>query len=51
MDGRTHFDRLGLPRRFLVDPAELERAYLERSREVHPDYHIGAPDADPEARA
>jgi molecular chaperone HscB len=42
----THFDRLGLPRRFLVDPAELERAYLERSREVHPDYHLGGSDAD-----
>ena len=46
MDGPTHFDRLGLPRRFLVDPAELERAYLERSREVHPDYHLGRSAAD-----
>ena len=34
-----HFERLGLPRRFSVDLAELERQYLARSREVHPDYH------------
>lgn len=35
----NHFDRLGLPRRFSVDRAELERAYLARSREIHPDRH------------
>jgi molecular chaperone HscB len=40
MDDLTHFDRLGLPRRFLVDSADLERAYLARSRDVHPDYHL-----------
>jgi molecular chaperone HscB len=34
-----HFDRLGLPRRFSLDPAVLEREYLARSRAVHPDYH------------
>lgn len=33
-----HFERLGLPRRFNLDPAEVERQYLARSREVHPDY-------------
>jgi molecular chaperone HscB len=43
---RDHFDRLGLPRRFLVDPVELERAYLARSRDVHPDYHLAGSDAD-----
>lgn len=32
-----YFDLLGLPRRFAVDLAELERRYLELSREVHPD--------------
>lgn len=32
-----YFEVLGLPRRFAVDPAELERNYLERSRAVHPD--------------
>jgi molecular chaperone HscB len=35
----THFERLGLPRRFDLDPAEVERNYLARSRELHPDYH------------
>jgi len=35
----THFDRLGLRRRYAVDAAELERAYLARSRKLHPDYH------------
>lgn len=34
----THYERLGLPGRFPVDLAALERAYLDRSREVHPDY-------------
>ncbi len=36
----THYERLGLPGRFAVDLAALERAYLECSREVHPDYHV-----------
>jgi molecular chaperone HscB len=35
----THFERLGLPRRFDLDPAAIERNYLARSRELHPDYH------------
>ena len=34
-----HFERLGLPRRFAVDPASVEREYLARSRAVHPDFH------------
>lgn len=33
------FERLGLPGRFSVDAAAVERAYLERSRAVHPDFH------------
>jgi len=41
-----HFTRLGLPRRFAVDEAELEQQYLARSRAVHPDYHAGGPTAD-----
>src|SRR5437764_6028977 len=41
-----HFHRLGLPRRFVVDAGELERAYLARSRAVHPDYHLAGPSAD-----
>ena len=35
----THFERLGVPRRFDLDTAEIERNYLARSRELHPDYH------------
>jgi molecular chaperone HscB len=35
----THFERLGVPRRFNLDAAEIERNYLARSRELHPDYH------------
>ncbi len=35
----THFERLGLPRRFDLDAAEVERNYLARGRELHPDYH------------
>jgi molecular chaperone HscB len=34
-----HFERLGLPRRFSLDPAALEAAYLGRTRAVHPDFH------------
>src|SRR5919197_3804638 len=34
-----HFERLGLPRRFSLDRAALEREYLARSRALHPDYH------------
>jgi molecular chaperone HscB len=36
------FERLGLPRRFSVDPAAVEREYLARSRRTHPDYHAAA---------
>jgi molecular chaperone HscB len=39
MSEPTYFDRLGLPRRYELDPAEIERAYLERSRAMHPDFH------------
>lgn len=35
----THFERLGLPRRFSVDASHIEREYLARSRAVHPDFH------------
>ena len=40
------FHRLGLPRRFAVDVAELERAYLAHSRAVHPDFHLAGSSAD-----
>lgn len=35
------FERLGLPRRFSIDPVALEAAYLDRSRAAHPDFHHG----------
>lgn len=38
-DSHSHFERLGLPRRFDLDRAELERQYLLRSRQLHPDVH------------
>jgi molecular chaperone HscB len=42
----NHFDRLGLTRRFVLDANELERAYLARSRAVHPDYHTTGSSGD-----
>jgi molecular chaperone HscB len=45
----THFERLGLPRRFGLDAAEVERNYLARGRELHPDYHQLAPAAEQRA--
>jgi molecular chaperone HscB len=43
---QNHFERLGLPRRFSIDEAALERAYLAQSRELHPDFHHGSTDAE-----
>src|SRR4051812_19344713 len=37
MAAPDHFERLSLPRRFALDAAELERNYLAKSRQVHPD--------------
>ena len=46
------YERLGLPRRFSVDTAELERQYLMRSLEAHPDFHTAsAPEAQANAEA
>jgi len=43
MNEPDHFERLGLPRRFSLDTAEIEREYLARSRALHPDFHqLGA---------
>lgn len=39
MAGEDHFARLGLSRQFNLDSEEIEKNYLLRSREVHPDYH------------
>ena len=46
MDTLDHFQRLGLSRRFPLDAAELERAYLSRSRTLHPDYHLAGSAAE-----
>jgi molecular chaperone HscB len=35
----TYFELLGLPLRYALDAAEIERNYLARNRETHPDYH------------
>ena len=35
----TYFELLGLPLRYALDTAEIERTYLARNRETHPDYH------------
>ena len=43
------FPRLGLPRRFVLDAGELERAYLAHSRAVHPDFHLAGSSADLDA--
>lgn len=45
----THFERLDLPQRYGLDPAELERRYLDRSRAVHPDHHQLAPTSQQQA--
>lgn len=46
---QDHFERLGLPRRFALDEAALERNYLIRSQELHPDYHQSASTAQQRA--
>jgi molecular chaperone HscB len=43
MNDATHFERLGLPRRFRLDADALEANYLARSREVHPDHTANDP--------
>jgi molecular chaperone HscB len=43
---QDHFERLGLPRRFSIDEAELERAYLARARVSHPDYYLLGQEAE-----
>jgi molecular chaperone HscB len=45
----THFERLGVPRRFDLNADEVERNYLERSRALHPDFHQLAATAEQRA--
>jgi molecular chaperone HscB len=40
---QNHFARFGLPLRYLVDLAALERAYTQLSFELHPDFLATAP--------
>lgn len=49
MPTQDHFERLGLPRRFALDAAEIERHYLARSRALHPDYHQTASTGEQQA--
>jgi molecular chaperone HscB len=44
-----HFERLGFPRRFDLMDAEIEKQYLARSRELHPDFHTQASSAEQQA--
>jgi molecular chaperone HscB len=43
---RDHYALFGLPRRFAIDVAELERLYREVQGRVHPDKFAHAGDAD-----
>lgn len=45
------FARLGVPVAFRQDPAALEQAWLQRSRQVHPDRFVKKPDAERRAAA
>jgi molecular chaperone HscB len=40
-----HFKLLGLPRRFRIDPAELDRTYRALQSAIHPDRHAASGDA------
>jgi molecular chaperone HscB len=42
----NHFELFGLPKRFAVDGAALDRRYLELQREVHPDRFATASDSE-----
>jgi molecular chaperone HscB len=43
---RNHFELLGLPVAFAVDPARLERSYRELQGTVHPDRFAASSDAE-----
>jgi len=45
------FARLGVPTTFAQDPRALETAWLQRSRQVHPDRFVKKPDAERRAAA
>src|SRR5262245_45245749 len=41
-----YFTFLGLPRKLLIDPQDLERRFRELSRKFHPDYYYNATSAE-----
>lgn len=43
---RDHFELLGLPARFAVDPAALERGYRSLQSQVHPDRFAASTQAE-----
>ena len=43
---RNHFDLLGLPAAFALDPAAIERGYRALQSQVHPDRFAAAPEAE-----
>jgi molecular chaperone HscB len=44
-----HFERLGVPRRFSLDVAEMNRRYVAQSRALHPDFHGSASESEQSA--
>lgn len=40
------FELLGLPARFDLDPSQIESAFFDRSKELHPDRFASAPPAE-----
>ncbi|MEO6772012.1 MAG: Fe-S protein assembly co-chaperone HscB [Kofleriaceae bacterium] len=40
------FELLGLPVQFDLDPSQIERAFFDRSKELHPDRFASAPAAE-----
>ena len=43
---RNHFELLGLPVGYSLDPARLERSYRDLQTRVHPDRHAAASEAE-----
>ena len=44
--GADHFELLGLPRRYVLDPRELEKRYQGLAKETHPDRFAQSGDAE-----
>ena len=43
---RDHFELLGVPVKYAVDPARLERGYRDLQSQVHPDRFASATEAE-----